>query len=352
MNVLNFAKNCLKVNTLVHVSTAYVCGEGSGIVLEKPLVLGESLNGSRDLDIDEEKRVIGEKLMELHSHNATEKEVKSAMKDLGIQRAKLHGWPNTYSFTKAMGEMLVLAFKDNLCAIILRPTIITSTYKEPFPGWIEGARTMDIFVLMYGKGKSNFMIGDPDSILDVIPVDMVVNSMLAAVVHHREGSSPSSFIYHVGSSDNNACNPLKLCDVTSMMYRYFTNNPWTSPSGAAVKVRQYVLLPSITSLRRYITIHYLPLLQVLKLMNMLLYHYFDDKCTAVEKNISMVIRFAEIYRPYVFFYGIFDGNNTKRLRTATRSSNMSEIFFFDPNCIDWEDYFINTHFPGVVKYAF
>ncbi|CAH9050127.1 unnamed protein product [Cuscuta europaea] len=239
--------------------------------------------------------------MQLHSHNATEKEVKSAMKDLGIQRAKLHGWPNTYSFTKAMGEMLVLAFADNLCAIILRPTIITSTYKEPFPGWIEGARTMDIFVLMYGKGKSNFMIGDPDSILDVIPVDMVVNSMLAAVVHHdhnrRERSSPSSFIYHIGSSDSNVCRPLKLCDVISMMYRYFTNNPWTSMRGEVVKVREYVLLPSITSLRRYITIHYLPLLQVLKLMNMLLYHYFDDKCAAVEKNISMVIRFAEIYRP-------------------------------------------------------
>lgn len=52
----------------------------------------------------------------------------------------MHGWPNTYSFTKAMGEMLLLAFKEDLHLIILRPTIITSTYKEPFPGWIEGAK--------------------------------------------------------------------------------------------------------------------------------------------------------------------------------------------------------------------
>ncbi|VFQ72895.1 unnamed protein product [Cuscuta campestris] len=87
MNVLNFAKNCFKVNiALVHVSTAYVCGEGNGIMLEKPLILGETLNGTSKLDIDVEKKVIQEKLEELQTQNANEKDVKSAMRDLGIQR--------------------------------------------------------------------------------------------------------------------------------------------------------------------------------------------------------------------------------------------------------------------------
>ncbi|KAF7820627.1 Male sterility, NAD-binding protein [Senna tora] len=54
------------------------------------------------------------------------------------ERAKLYGWPNTYVFTKAMGEMLLSHFKDNIPLIIIRPTMVTSTYKEPFPGWIEG----------------------------------------------------------------------------------------------------------------------------------------------------------------------------------------------------------------------
>ena len=55
-------------------------------------------------------------------------------------RARLFGWPNTYVFTKAMGEMLVGKFKGDLPLVIVRPTIVTSTFKEPFPGWIEGVR--------------------------------------------------------------------------------------------------------------------------------------------------------------------------------------------------------------------
>ncbi|KAL6967058.1 putative fatty acyl-CoA reductase 7, partial [Sarracenia purpurea var. burkii] len=52
--------------------------------------------------------------------------------------ARKYGWPNTYVFTKAMAEMLLMHFKENLPLVIIRPTMITSTFKEPFPGWIEG----------------------------------------------------------------------------------------------------------------------------------------------------------------------------------------------------------------------
>lgn len=55
-------------------------------------------------------------------------------------RANLYGWPNTYVFTKAMGEMTIGDLKNDLPLIIIRPTIVTSTYKEPFPGWVEGVR--------------------------------------------------------------------------------------------------------------------------------------------------------------------------------------------------------------------
>lgn len=36
--------------------------------------------------------------------------------------------------------MMLGHLKDNLQQVIIRPTIITSTYKEPFPGWIEGVK--------------------------------------------------------------------------------------------------------------------------------------------------------------------------------------------------------------------
>ncbi|WRX32116.1 Fatty acyl-coenzyme A reductase [Theobroma cacao] len=138
--VLNFAKKCVKLKVLVHVSTAYVSGERSGLILENSYNMGETLNGVSGLDINIEKKVVEEKLDELRSQGASEKEITQAMKDLGIERARMYGWPNAYVFTKAMGEMLVGYMKGNMPTVIIRPTIITSTYKEPFPGWAEGVR--------------------------------------------------------------------------------------------------------------------------------------------------------------------------------------------------------------------
>ena len=57
---------------------------------------------------------------------------------LKLKRAKEYGWQNTYGFTKALGEMLIDKMRGEIPVLILRPSGISSTYKEPFPGWIEG----------------------------------------------------------------------------------------------------------------------------------------------------------------------------------------------------------------------
>ncbi|MCD7467952.1 hypothetical protein HAX54_005669 [Datura stramonium] len=241
-NVLKFAKRCANVKILVHVST----------------------------DIDVERKVIDEKLKQLEAQSLTTKEVTMAMRDLGIQRANLHGWPNTYSFTKAMGEMLLGHYKENLQLIIIRPTIITSTFKEPFPGWTEGVKTLDTFILVYGKGLSNIFLADPNSNADLIPGDMVVNSILGAII-------------------------LQLANLFS----------W--------------------------------------------YYLIDGTYTNLERKIDKSIHLSELYKPYLIFNGRFDDSNTERLRMTMKESKMDDVLKFDPSCINWEDYFMNTHIPGVVK---
>ena len=48
----------------------------------------------------------------------------------------------------------------------------------------------------------------------------------------------------------------------------------------------------------------------------------------------------------------FDDSNTEKLRLATSESGVdSQLFGFDPKCIDWEDYLMNIHIPGLRKYA-
>lgn len=63
-----------------------MCGEGIGLILESPYVFGDSLNGVAGLDVDAEKKLITEKLGELREKGATEREIKGAMRDLGMTR--------------------------------------------------------------------------------------------------------------------------------------------------------------------------------------------------------------------------------------------------------------------------
>lgn len=46
----------------------------------------------------------------------------------------------------------------------------------------------------------------------------------------------------------------------------------------------------------------------------------------------------------------FDDTNTEKLRMTARGSRTeTDLFYFDPDSIEWSDYFMNTHIPGVEK---
>lgn len=351
--VINFAKKCTKLEVLVHVSTAYVCGEGEagGLILEKPYHVGDSLNGVRGLDIHEEEKVVRDKLSELRLLGASEKEIKDVMKDLGLTRAKLYGWPNTYVFTKAMGEMLVEQLKENLSVVIIRPTIVTSTFKEPFPGWAEGVRTIDSLAVAYGKGKLSCFLGDLKAIVDAIPADMVVNAILVATVAHaNHPSDPSDAIYHVGSSLRR---PLRYANLQDYGLRYFTAKPWINKDGRPVKVGKVTVLSSMDSFRRYMFIRYLLVLKGLELANTAFCQYFQGTYLDLNRKIQIVMRLVDLYKPYLFFKAVFDDMNTEKLRVAAKQGGVeTDLFYFDPKLIDWDDYFLNTHLPGVVKHIF
>ena len=57
-----------------------------------------------------------------------------------VNRASDYGWQDTYVLTKAMGEMVIDSMRDDLPTVIVRPSIVESSFQDPFPGWIEGNR--------------------------------------------------------------------------------------------------------------------------------------------------------------------------------------------------------------------
>ncbi|KAB1227271.1 Fatty acyl-CoA reductase 3 [Morella rubra] len=270
--------------------------------------------------------------------------------DLNTFEAK-HGkevrMANTYVFTKAMGEMLIGHLKENMSVAIIRPTIVTSTFKEPFPGWVEGFRTIDSLLGAYGKGKLTCFPCDLKGILDLIPADMVVNAIIVSMAAHA--NQPSDAIYQVGSS---ARNPTTNRILQEASFRYFSQKPWIDRDGHPVKVRKALVLGDMKSFRRYMAIRYLLLLKGLKLANVALCQYFRGRYLNLRRKINIVMRLVDLYKPYLFFKGVFDDMNTEKLRMAVREGGTeADVFYFDPKCLDWEDYFLNTHLPGIVKYV-
>ncbi|XP_057456003.1 fatty acyl-CoA reductase 3-like [Lotus japonicus] len=347
-HVLNFAKNCIDLKVLVHVSTAYVCGEGRGLILEDPYQLGMSLNGISGLDIDVEKKIVDEKLSMLQEEGASENEIKMAMKDLGMKRATQFGWPNTYVFTKAMGEMLVGTLKENMSVVIVRPTIVTSTYREPFPGWIEDVRTIDNYFVAFGKGMLKCFLGDLNVVCDAIPADMVVNAILVAMVAHA--NHPCDIIYHVGSS---VSNPVTYHNLEDYTFRYFTAKPYINTDGKPIKIGKVTILHNMDSFHRYMFIRYVLPAKGLELVNAAFCHYFEQKRRDINRKIKIVMQLVEVFKPYCFFNGVFDNMNTEKLQIAAKQGGVEmDLFYFDPKMIDWEDYIMNIHFPALVKYAF
>ncbi|KAL4011314.1 hypothetical protein IC575_028368 [Cucumis melo] len=345
-HVINFAKNCVKLKAFLHVSTAYVCGVKEGLILESQYNMGDTLNGKCGLQIEDELNLVDYKISDLRAKGATQQSITLTMKEMGLERSQNYGWTNTYVFTKAMGEMLISELKENIPVVIIRPTIVSSTYKEPFPGWVEGVRTIDSLAVAYGKGKITCFLGDVNALVDVIPADMVVNAMLVAMVAHA--SQPSSYaIYHVSSSMRN---PVMYGKLQEYGFHYFSANPWINKDGQPVRVGKVTILNDMASFHRYMTIRYLVFLKGLEVLNIALCHYFDGILFNFNRKIKYVLRLVDLYGPYLFFKGVFDDINTEKLRTAAKDNGIeTDLFYFDPKSINWDDYFMNIHIPGVVR---
>ena len=231
--VVAFAKACRKA-ALVHVSTAYVSGKRTGRIPEAPFPQDRSvsdlINGSAagfDLqgeidairaftrEVEEASRKPdleaaflkqlrrqdrGKRVTDYRKAHQVEalrqRWIRKQLVDEGMRRARRHGWNDSYTLTKAMGEQLIAKSRGDLPTAIVRPSIVESSLEDPVPGWVEDLKVADPLIVHYGKGRlSNFPI-DPGIVLDIIPVD-VLNNAVAAVLPQVHGSEEMK-VYHVG----------------------------------------------------------------------------------------------------------------------------------------------------------
>ncbi len=241
--VANVIEFCGKIGAaMMHVSTCYVAGIADGHRYEDDIPQDWCPNGRKSFRLEREirdalaaiERVQAESRDQLrHAEFRGDEDddgnpresalehrrkqwVEQRLKDVGRKRAQSWGWPNTYSYTKSLGEQLVLANRDTLDITVVRPAVIESALRDPFPGWNQGVNTSAPLTYLAGRGY-RFYPAKAELVLDVIPVDLAAHAMipiLAALLSRKHKP-----IYQLCTSDRNPLPMRRLIELTGLSHR-------------------------------------------------------------------------------------------------------------------------------------
>jgi len=169
---------------LVQVSTCYVNGHQRGDMVEDivhpPGRAAIARHPDGHYDAGALAARLQRKIDRVGARSRDPARLAEALTALGIREAQRHGWNDTYTFTKWMGEQLAMEGMRGQALTIVRPSIIESTLQSPVPGWLEGVKVADAVILAYARGRTSFFPARPQGIIDVIPADLVANGILLA----------------------------------------------------------------------------------------------------------------------------------------------------------------------------
>ncbi|CAA6659853.1 unnamed protein product [Spirodela intermedia] len=350
--LMSLARRCEKVELFLQVSTAYVNGQRRGKILEKPFSMGDTIasemvdtpKSTPKLDVKAELRLAAESAAATFPVNDLAQE----MKNLGLERARIHGWQDTYAFTKAMGEMVVNSMRGDIPVVTIRPSVIESTYREPFPGWMEGNRMMDPIILYYGKGQLTGFLADPEGVLDVVPADMVVNAMLATMAKHGGGRGPGVHVYHMASS---VVNPLVFSELAASLFDHFSASPYVDATGRQIQVDRIKLFLDADDFSSHMAADAADRSQRAALKSSSHSEALSLRLKHIsKKSLAQADHLAKIYSPYTFYAGRFDNTNTTKL-LEEMSEEERRAFGFDVGAVRWKDYISTVHIPGLRRHV-
>ena len=277
---------------------------------------------------------------------AREKWIEQRLTDEGLKRAHSRGWNDTYTYMKALGEQMIAKTRGDLPTAIIRQSIMESSLEDPEPGWLGGTlRMADPLIVGFGKGRLPDFPGDPNSILDIIPVDFVINAMLAATVqtYYQRGIE----VYHIASG---ARNPLTFGDIVNITHDYFTRQPlldngkpipvpvWKFPDEAKFQSDLRYKMRLLDTASRWL--NRIPLRWAKR----------KDRRLAVKKNaIETLLHYVQIYGPYVRLSFKFEIGKTEALYDSLSPADQQQ-FNFDISRIDWRRYLQEVHIPGIKRH--
>jgi len=372
LGLLRLARDWEKRPLFVHISTAYVAGTRDGTIPEEPpgptAPDGTPLDAAtkiEELEAEIEAAHAASRTPELQRRFRTEAErelgmvgeedeiaeraeqlrldnVREQLVELGTARARELGWHDVYTFTKSLAERRVMEERGELPLIILRPAIVESSYSEPYPGWIQGSRMIDPIIMAYARGLLKEFPGDPQSVVDLIPADHVVNATLAVAATRPQEPA----VYQVGSGQ---MNPLRYRQLYGYVREYFLANPLKDTTGRPIEVPEWSF-PG----RELVEARLKAELAGLKAGGAVVSrlregHMVADvrgRISRAEKRARMSLYYSRIYGGYGSMKAIFSSEHTRELYRSLPNEEREE-FPFDVTRIQWKRWLQGAHLPAL-----
>jgi len=386
LRVLEFAREC-NAPLVAQVSTCYVHGTREGTAIERPLDPKKDLlpdTGSRRnaYDVDEEVAAILRRVQEVerrshgplrrgafayaarrrrggrvHGGEVDRSEVAERLRrewveqrlaEEGTRSARRRGWHDVYTYTKAMGEQLIVRNRADIDTLIFRPSIIESAIDEPAPGWLEGFRMMDPLIVAYGRRQLHDFPAHAESIMDLVPVDKVVNAILASIPTAHGHSEP--VVYHLATG---ADNPLTFKNFADLVQEHFRREPLSGRGGTARAMPRFTFSSKRRFMLRLRLRYMLPvrMLQVLALLGSMTpwARRWLTTLRAKRSALGKLAHWAQIYAPYGEVFCRYQSDRMWKLRDSLSEADLKN-FDFDLRDLDWRHYIQDVHIPGIKRF--
>lgn len=399
-NIIQLAR-MMKRPALVHVSTCFVAGKRSGAVWENEPVVGyfprknELVGTTFDVNkeiadcarLSEQARQEADDAVQIAKFREQartrfeeegrdpddEAELKSAIfrerkmwirertTELGAERAEYWGWTNIYTYSKSLAEQII-AQQDDIVKTLVRPSIVESSQSYPFPGWNEGFTTTAPLILIALRGQPIIPVNEK-LVLDIIPVDMVSGAILGAAMNALIDDNPP-LVFQASSGDSNPNDMKRIVGLVGLYKREYFKEKET---GNKLVNRAAAMLETSTVTQKTYERFSAPMLNKLArgandLLDKAAPTWAGGRLSNIVSDLKKSVENFEqttqetidafaMFKPFMIDNAYeYRSDNVRALMAMVKEKEKALLPWY-PERLDWYDYWLNVHFPGMRKWV-
>jgi nucleoside-diphosphate-sugar epimerase len=348
-----------RTKKLLHVSTCYVAGNQSGAIPE-------------DLDPYVSPNQTPLHPNQEHEHlcalNAAHPRRTADRIQAVADRAESLGWPNIYTYSKAIAER-TLWLRDDIDLVLLRPSIVECAIQTPFAGWNEGINTsapLSWLIASYFRD----LPAKPNNRFDIVPVDTVARAVFQVLNGMLTGQAKR--VYQVASSDTNPLTFGRTIELNGLAVRRYIRRHGGSlsdrlilqhldPVGVPLSAQAWWRVPNLKTLAESAKT-YLAEQDPKELLPKALQSVLGDvvaegadalreQVIGAHRQLRRVEKMLELYQPFIHDndYQFITGN----IRDLDRSLPPEDrpALGWNIDAIDWRTYWVDVQYPGLKRWS-